>query len=246
MARKELSPAAKETARKYDNIHYSVIGCKLPRAVADNFRDHCKQQGVSVSAALARYVYSVLQIERAAVPVDPAGVVPTDQDDFPAVVTLDQSPAAVKLSDCHAVGDVSATAAVTAAEMSEYAKNGGDQAETTRPEPCGHPDSPSDCTNSQDFPAHPVPGGSRARPGVGNSRVPVVPRDNVPPAVPASPAPDQDQTQAQAQPSTRTYTGNRRTPTHPQVHAPAHTPTPREKTAPGNPPAEGPREDDPA
>lgn len=101
MAKKEWSEKRKETARKYDNIHYSVIGCKLPRAVADSFRDHCKAQGVSVSAALASYVYSVLQDERAAVSVDPAGDVPTDQDEFSAV------------------GDVSAAAATRSGDMSD-------------------------------------------------------------------------------------------------------------------------------
>lgn len=64
MARKELSPAAKETARQYDNKHYSVIGTKLTREKADLFRNYCKSQGKSVSAVLAEYVNSVLAADQ--------------------------------------------------------------------------------------------------------------------------------------------------------------------------------------
>jgi hypothetical protein len=61
MARKELSTAAKETARQYDNIHYSVIGTKLTREKADQFRALCKSRGVSVSAASSQYVRAAIQ-----------------------------------------------------------------------------------------------------------------------------------------------------------------------------------------
>ena len=61
MARKELSRDAKIHAREYDNIRYSVIGAKLPREQADSFRDICKRNSVSVSAALSVFVRACLQ-----------------------------------------------------------------------------------------------------------------------------------------------------------------------------------------
>lgn len=61
MARKELSAAAKETAKQYDNIHYSVIGTKLTREKADQFRTLCKDQGISVSTALSVFVRAAIQ-----------------------------------------------------------------------------------------------------------------------------------------------------------------------------------------
>lgn len=72
MARKELSSKAKETARQYDNAHFSVIGTKLPREKADSFRNYCKSQGKSVSSVLAEYVNSVL-----------AGIIETTDDQTP-------------------------------------------------------------------------------------------------------------------------------------------------------------------
>lgn len=56
MARKELSREAKIHAREYDNIRYSVIGAKLPRDQADSFRNICKRNNISVSAALSVFV----------------------------------------------------------------------------------------------------------------------------------------------------------------------------------------------
>ena len=63
MARADWSNERKTAARQYDNIHYSVIGAKMPRAVSDSFRALCKAQGVSVSAALSQYVRSAIQAE---------------------------------------------------------------------------------------------------------------------------------------------------------------------------------------
>lgn len=61
MARADWSNERKTAARQYDNIHYSVIGCKLPRSTADAMRALCKAQGVSVSAALSQYVRAAIQ-----------------------------------------------------------------------------------------------------------------------------------------------------------------------------------------
>ena len=80
MARKELSTAAKEVARKYDNIHYSVIGTKLTREKADQFRTLCKSSGVSVSYALSQYVRAAIQ----------AGTLDIIRDDIPGRENADQ------------------------------------------------------------------------------------------------------------------------------------------------------------
>lgn len=63
MARKELSREAKIHAMEYDNIRYSVVGTKLPREKADQFRTLCKSSGVSVSAALSAFVRAANQAE---------------------------------------------------------------------------------------------------------------------------------------------------------------------------------------
>lgn len=84
MARKELSAAAKETARQYDNIHYSVIGTKLTREKADQFRTLCKDQGISVSAALSKYVRAAIQ----------AGTLDIIRDDIPGTRDDDGASAA--------------------------------------------------------------------------------------------------------------------------------------------------------
>lgn len=56
----KLSPAAKENKIKYDQKNYSVIGCKLPREIADSFRAYCASQGKSVSSVLSDFVKSTL------------------------------------------------------------------------------------------------------------------------------------------------------------------------------------------
>lgn len=61
MARKELSREAKIHAMEYDNIRYSVVGTKLPREKADQFRTLCKNQGISISAALSVFVRACIR-----------------------------------------------------------------------------------------------------------------------------------------------------------------------------------------
>jgi hypothetical protein len=56
MARADWSNERKAAARRYDEINYSVIGCKLPRSTADAMRTLCKASGISVSAALSVFV----------------------------------------------------------------------------------------------------------------------------------------------------------------------------------------------
>ena len=54
------SDESKKKRREYDKINYSVIGCKLPRPVADAFRSYCADQGKSVSSVLADFVRQTL------------------------------------------------------------------------------------------------------------------------------------------------------------------------------------------
>lgn len=63
MAKKEWNDARKAKAIQYDQLHYSVVGTKLTRKKADQFRSYCKAQGKSVSAVLAEFVNSVLDQE---------------------------------------------------------------------------------------------------------------------------------------------------------------------------------------
>lgn len=219
--RGEWSPERKETQNAWKREKRATISATVDKETAAAFRALCSARGLSVNAAVTALIESCIA-SGDLVQLSAAGSGDRHEDDR-----------SEKRDD-------SAAVATRSVDLAGITKNGGDQAKTTHTAPCSHHDSPSDCTNYQDFPSLPCPGGSRARPGVGNSRVPVVPRDNVPPAGPAAPAPAQDQVQAPAQPSTRTHTGNRRTPTHPQVHAPASecAPAPGEKTALGNSPAE--------
>lgn len=80
MARKELSREAKIHAMEYDNIRYSVVGTKLPREKADQFRTLCKDQEISVSAALSQYVRAAIQ----------AGTLDIIRDDIPGAKNTDQ------------------------------------------------------------------------------------------------------------------------------------------------------------
>ena len=60
MAKKDWPQKWKDSATKYNNEHYSVIGAKLTRGKADQFRTLCNSSGVSVSAALSQYVRAAL------------------------------------------------------------------------------------------------------------------------------------------------------------------------------------------
>ena len=52
----EWSDSRKEKLKEYNQKNYSVIGCKLPREIADSFRSYCKDQGKTVSAVLAEMI----------------------------------------------------------------------------------------------------------------------------------------------------------------------------------------------
>ena len=52
----EWSDERKQKHVEYDQIHYSVIGTKLPRDQADSFREICKRNNISISAALSVFV----------------------------------------------------------------------------------------------------------------------------------------------------------------------------------------------
>ena len=57
----ERTEKEKEYAKNYRNKNYSVLGCSLPRPLADAFRVYCASQGKSVSAVLGEYVREVLR-----------------------------------------------------------------------------------------------------------------------------------------------------------------------------------------
>lgn len=62
MAKKEWPQKWKDSAAKYNNEHYSVVGTKLTREKADQFRTLCKRNNVSVSAALSVFVRAALAV----------------------------------------------------------------------------------------------------------------------------------------------------------------------------------------
>lgn len=80
MAKKDWPQKWKDSATKYNNEHYSVIGAKLTRGKADQFRTLCKDQGVSVSAALSQYVRVALAV----------GTLDIIRDDIPDRENADQ------------------------------------------------------------------------------------------------------------------------------------------------------------
>ena len=73
MAKKDWPQKWKDSATKYNNEHYSVIGAKLTRGKADQFRALCKSSGISVSAALSQYVRAAIH----------AGTLDIIRDDIP-------------------------------------------------------------------------------------------------------------------------------------------------------------------
>lgn len=89
MARKELSREAKIHAMEYDNIRYSVVGTKLPREKADQFRTLCNYQGISVSSALSVFVRAALA----------AGTLDIIRDDLPGTMDDDGTTAAGSCRD---------------------------------------------------------------------------------------------------------------------------------------------------
>ena len=60
----DWSEKRKQTLKEYNQKNYSVLGCKLPRETADDFRNYCKAQGKTVSSVLSEYVKKCLASER--------------------------------------------------------------------------------------------------------------------------------------------------------------------------------------
>ena len=56
----EWSDSRKQTLKEYNQKNYSVIGCKLPREIADSFRKYCKDRNTTVSFMLSDFVKSCL------------------------------------------------------------------------------------------------------------------------------------------------------------------------------------------
>ena len=213
MARADWSPRRKETATKYDQIHYSVVGSKLPRDVADAFRALCKASGVSVSAALASYIQACISsgclLDVSAVVV--SGIVPAavaaSQLASAAAPAVDSSQASPAGDACAAPEIVPAPEKSPAAGENSQAGDGTPEIpsnsqkskpspleipEITRPAQCGGAFSPSDCTNSspqpemEDFSSK----APRAPAHVGNRPAPAFPPEENP--RPDSPGPDPD------------------------------------------------------
>lgn len=82
----DWSDKRKENHIKYDQEKYSVIGAKLTRDQADLFRNLCKRNNVSVSAALSVFV-------RACTDCDSLDVIPGQKNHDPAFPQGDQASA---------------------------------------------------------------------------------------------------------------------------------------------------------
>ena len=78
--RSTWSDERRKNADQYKYNHYSVIGASLDRDIADAFRALCKDQGVSVSSALSKYVRVALAV----------GTLDIIRDDIPDRENADQ------------------------------------------------------------------------------------------------------------------------------------------------------------
>lgn len=58
--RSEWSEDARQRQRDYKRRERATLAADLPRDVADRFRDYCSERGLSVSATIAEYIYSVV------------------------------------------------------------------------------------------------------------------------------------------------------------------------------------------
>lgn len=59
--RSTWSDERRKKSDQYKYNHYSVVGASLDRDIANSFRALCKDQGISVSAALSQYVRAAIQ-----------------------------------------------------------------------------------------------------------------------------------------------------------------------------------------
>ena len=78
--RSTWSDERRKNADQYKYNHYSVIGASLDRDIANAFRALCKDQGVSVSSALSKYVRVALAV----------GTLDIIRDDIPDRENADQ------------------------------------------------------------------------------------------------------------------------------------------------------------
>jgi hypothetical protein len=58
--RSTWSEERKKKAQEYQYKNYSTVGASIPREAADRFRAYCKENGTTVSATLAAYIYSLI------------------------------------------------------------------------------------------------------------------------------------------------------------------------------------------
>lgn len=58
--RSTWSEERKKKAQEYQYKNYSTVGASIPREAADRFRAYCKENGTTVSATLAAYIYSLV------------------------------------------------------------------------------------------------------------------------------------------------------------------------------------------
>lgn len=208
----QWSQQRRENAIKYNQDHYSVVGSKLPRDVADAFRALCKASGVSVSAALSVFIRAAIQAGTLdmippAAPVLPAdvsavgvsGIVPAGDAcavPDPCAIPADAAPEIVPAPEkSPAAGENSQAGDGTPEIPSNSQKSQPSPREIqeiTRPAQCGGAFSPSDCTNTnpqpemEDFSSK----APRAPARVGNSAAPAFPPEENP--RPDSTGPDPD------------------------------------------------------
>lgn len=197
----EWTEKRKENHIKYDQQHYSVIGAKLPRDVADAFRALCKASGVSVSAALASYIQACISsgclLDVSAVGV--SGIVPAGDAcavPDPCAIPADAAPETVQAPEKSPAAGENSQAGKGAREIPSNSQKSQPSPreiqQITRPAQCGGAFSPSDCTNPSPRPdmgvsASPAP---RAPAHVGNSAASAFPPEENP--RPDSQGPDPD------------------------------------------------------
>ena len=60
---KKISDAKRKANNKYDLANYTVVGCKVRKEIADQFRDVCKQKNTSPNAVFRDAIYDFMKKE---------------------------------------------------------------------------------------------------------------------------------------------------------------------------------------
>ena len=56
-----VSEAKKRANNRYDLANYTVVGCKVRKEIADQFREECKKQGTSPNAVFRDAIYDFMK-----------------------------------------------------------------------------------------------------------------------------------------------------------------------------------------